>query len=186
MAAVAAVDHQATSFASFNDNHNHVQHIQSAPAPSKYAAPAPHHYSAPAPSHYAAPAVAKIAIPVAAKIAAPAASSYYNSPASAYVSPVASKYAYAEKEEQYGPAKYDFAYAIEDPHTGDYHSQEEHSDGGHVSGQYSLHEADGSVRIVKYSDDGHGFNAVVEKQGLDAKPQIAYKKDAAPQYFHHY
>ncbi|CAG9771840.1 unnamed protein product [Ceutorhynchus assimilis] len=91
-------------------------------------------------------------------------------------------------EEQHGPAKYEFAYGIQDPHTGDFHSQQEHRDGDHVQGQYSLHEADGTVRIVKYSDDGHGFNAVVEKEGHPTEAPV-YKKivAAAPEYhqYHH-
>ncbi|KAH1013392.1 hypothetical protein HUJ04_002385 [Dendroctonus ponderosae] len=207
--ATAAPAGEATSYASFNDNQNHVQHIQSAPV-----------------QHYAAPAVAKVAVPVAAKVApayysapaapsyhsAPVASSYYSAPApvASYYSapaPVASYYSapapakiavpvakkiitvakqvpqYYEKEE-YGPAQYEFAYTIADPHTGDFHSQEEKREGDHVVGQYSLHEADGTVRIVKYSDEGHGFNAVVERQGHPTEAPV-YKKvvvAAAPKY----
>ncbi|XP_050302056.1 adult-specific cuticular protein ACP-20-like [Anthonomus grandis grandis] len=92
-------------------------------------------------------------------------------------------------EEEYGPAKYEFVYVVEDPHTGDFHSQQEQRDGDHVQGQYSLHEADGTVRIVKYSDDGHGFNAVVEKQGHPSEASVTYKKTVvapAPyNYYHH-
>uniref|UniRef100_A0AAR5PK00 Cuticle protein n=1 Tax=Dendroctonus ponderosae TaxID=77166 RepID=A0AAR5PK00_DENPD len=197
--ATAAPAGEATSYASFNDNQNHVQHIQSAPV-----------------QHYAAPAVAKVAVPVAAKVApayysapaapsyhsAPVASSYYSAPApvaSYYSAPAPAKIAvpvakkiitvakqvpqYYEKEE-YGPAQYEFAYTIADPHTGDFHSQEEKREGDHVVGQYSLHEADGTVRIVKYSDEGHGFNAVVERQGHPTEAPV-YKKvvvAAAPKY----
>ncbi|KAJ8959516.1 hypothetical protein NQ314_006252 [Rhamnusium bicolor] len=58
--------------------------------------------------------------------------------------------------------KYEFAYGVEDHHTGDIHSQKEFRDGDKVLGEYSLHEADGTVRIVKYTADKHsGFNAVV-------------------------
>lgn len=88
--------------------------------------------------------------------------------------------AYHQVYEESGPAQYEFAYVIADPHTGDYHSQEEHRDGKSVVGQYSLHEADGTVRIVKYSDDGHGFNAVVERQGNPS--EASYKNAALPQY----
>lgn len=178
MAVVSAADYQATSFASFNDNHNSVHHVPAA-APAKYATPAKPVYSIPAPA-------AKLAIPEA-KIAAPV---YYSAPAPKYVSapapvyskvpvpvPVVAKYAsvpsYAPKEE-YGPAQYEFAYVVEDTHTGDFHSQQEHRDGDNVVGQYSLHEADGTVRVVKYSDDGHGFNAVVERQGSPAVPAAKY------------
>lgn len=190
-AANAAPAGEATSYTSFNQNHNAVQHIQSA-------APIGHQYSAP--SVYAAPAIAKVAIP--------AAPSYYHAPAPSPVVtklalPVVSKQvvtklapAYPQHYEQEypaGPAKYEFAYSIADPHTGDYHSQEEKRDGDHVVGQYSLHEADGTVRIVRYSDEGHGFNAVVERQGHPTEAPVAYKKlvavapqYSAPQYTSHY
>jgi len=206
---------QATSFASFNDNHNSVHHIQSAPAPSyskpvysvpavaKVAVPAPTYYSAPsASSYYNAPSASSY-------YSAPSASSYYSAPAPKYYSaPVAkvakiavpvqvskvaipvAKYAavpsYSAPKEEYAPAKYEFAYLIKDDHTGDYHSQEEKRDGDHVVGQYSLHEADGTVRIVKYSDEGHGFNAVVERQGHPTEAPVAYKKVVAVAAPHHY
>lgn len=49
-----------------------------------------------------------------------------------------------------------------DGHSGDNKSQHESRDGDAVHGEYSLVEADGSVRNVKYSaDDKNGFNAVV-------------------------
>lgn len=46
-----------------------------------------------------------------------------------------------------------------------------------LQGQYSLVEPDGTKRIVEYSDDGYGFNAVVKKDGY-ASP--AYSKPAYP------
>ncbi|KAF7277153.1 hypothetical protein GWI33_009395 [Rhynchophorus ferrugineus] len=216
LAAVSAApaDYQATSYVKFNDNHNAVSHVDSAPAAPAYAAPvakvalpavakvaAPVYSVAPAVAKYAvaaapvysaAPAVAKYAVaaapvysaaPAVAKYAVAAAPVYSAAPAVAkyavaaaptvvkaapvaYAAPVA-KYAAAPayQEESYEPIPYEFNYGIQDPHTGDFHSQEEKSDGHHVVGQYSLHEADGTIRIVKYSDDGHGFNAVVERQG---------------------
>lgn len=51
-----------------------------------------------------------------------------------------------------------------DHSTGDVKSQHETRDGDVVKGQYSLVEADGSVRTVDYTaDDVNGFNAVVSK-----------------------
>ncbi|KAL1490394.1 hypothetical protein ABEB36_013100 [Hypothenemus hampei] len=187
-AVVNAGDQQATSFVSFNDNHNSINHIQSA---------SPHSLS---PSYYAsAPIVAKLALPAAAKVAAPA--SVYRAPASAattyrFASPAvaavpvakygSTPYYYGQNEEEnYGPAQYEFAYSVQDAQHGDFHSQQEHREGDHVVGQYSLHEADGTVRIVKYSDDGHGFNAVVERQGQPTQEAPAvYKKilASAPHY----
>ncbi|XP_076271426.1 cuticle protein 18.6-like [Rhynchophorus ferrugineus] len=182
----APADYQATSFVKFNDNHNAVSHAASAPASPLYAAPVAKvavpdvpvvaKYAVPAaPVYSVAPAVTKVALPVVAKVAPVA-----------YAAPVA-KYAPAPayKEESYEPIPYEFNYGIQDPHTGDFHSQEEKSDGHHVVGQYSLHEADGTVRIVKYSDDGHGFNAVVERQGEPTPAPAVYKKVvavAAPHY----
>ncbi|XP_061710164.1 histidine-rich glycoprotein-like [Cydia pomonella] len=66
----------------------------------------------------------------------------------------------------YAHPKYEFEYKVEDPHTGDKKSQHESRDGDVVKGYYSLHEADGTVRIVHYTADKHsGFNAVVTHEG---------------------
>ncbi|KAL1490392.1 hypothetical protein ABEB36_013098 [Hypothenemus hampei] len=181
-AVLAAPPSQATSFTSFNNNHNSINHIQysQAPASSYYSAPAIAKVALPqaVPSYYSAPVpvapIAKVAVPVIAKKVLAAA-------------PIA---LHQQDEDYYGPAKYEFAYTIADPHTGDYHSQEEHRDGDHITGQYSLHEADGTVRIVKYFDEGHGFNAVVERQGHPSETPAVYKKVVAAvpvaQYQSHY
>ncbi|XP_030749734.1 cuticle protein 21-like [Sitophilus oryzae] len=191
LATVSAIpaDYQATSYVTFNDNQNSISHSQSGASPVY-----------PALTKVTVPVVAKVAAPAApvvTKYSAPAAPVYLTAPAYSVspsvnkvalpvVAPVA-KYvaAPAYHEEQYEVIPYKYAYAVQDAHTGDYHSQEEVSDGHHVSGQYSLHEADGTIRIVKYSDDGHGFNAVVEKQGEPTSTPAVYKKVvavAAPHY----
>lgn len=51
--------------------------------------------------------------------------------------------------------KYDFAYSVADPHTGDHKSQHESRDGDSVHGYYSLVQPDGSVRKVEYTADAH-------------------------------
>ncbi|KAK9694633.1 Insect cuticle protein [Popillia japonica] len=80
-------------------------------------------------------------------------------------------------EEDYKPKKYEFHYAVEDKHTGDIKSQKESGDGHVVKGEYSLKEADGTTRIVKYSaDKKSGFNAVVIKKGHAIHPQVVHKK----------
>ncbi|XP_023309914.1 adult-specific cuticular protein ACP-20-like [Anoplophora glabripennis] len=62
--------------------------------------------------------------------------------------------------------KYQFNYAVHDPHTGDEKQHQEERDGDEVKGSYSLKEADGSTRVVEYKADKHnGFNAVVHKIG---------------------
>nr|NP_001036868.1 cuticular protein RR-2 motif 122 precursor [Bombyx mori]BAB32484.1 cuticle protein [Bombyx mori] len=70
-------------------------------------------------------------------------------------------------EDHYAYPKYAFEYKIEDPHTGDNKYQHEIRDGDVVKGEYSLHEADGSIRTVKYTaDKKSGFNAEVINSGL--------------------
>ncbi|XP_045515073.1 cuticle protein 7-like [Pieris brassicae] len=68
----------------------------------------------------------------------------------------------AQHEEYDAHPSYDFAYSVADGHTGDNKSQHESRDGDVVRGEYSLVEADGSIRRVEYTADAHnGFNAVV-------------------------
>ncbi|KAI8429062.1 hypothetical protein MSG28_007630 [Choristoneura fumiferana] len=55
----------------------------------------------------------------------------------------------------YAHPKYDFAYSVADPHTGDHKSQHESRDGDAVHGYYSLVQPDGSVRKVEYTADDH-------------------------------
>ncbi|KAG8237001.1 hypothetical protein J437_LFUL017417 [Ladona fulva] len=63
--------------------------------------------------------------------------------------------------------KYQFSYGVNDPHTGDIKNQHEERDGDFVKGSYSLHEPDGTVRIVDYTADKfNGFNAKVYKSGV--------------------
>ncbi|CAG9814369.1 unnamed protein product [Phaedon cochleariae] len=74
------------------------------------------------------------------------------------------------------PAKYEFKYGVEDPHTGDKKQQSEVRVGDVVKGEYSLAEPDGTIRVVKYTADPHnGFNAVVSRIGHAAHPQIVQK-----------
>ncbi|CAG4941790.1 unnamed protein product [Parnassius apollo] len=71
--------------------------------------------------------------------------------------------------------KYNFAYSVADPHTGDHKSQQESRDGDVVHGSYSLVQPDGSVRKVVYTADDHsGFNAVVHNSAPFVHPQAAY------------
>jgi hypothetical protein len=61
---------------------------------------------------------------------------------------------------------YKYEYGVHDPKTHDHKSQWEHRDGDKVEGEYTLDEADGTKRIVKYSSDKHsGFQAHVERVG---------------------
>ncbi|KAJ2939707.1 hypothetical protein O0L34_g14426 [Tuta absoluta] len=66
----------------------------------------------------------------------------------------------------YAEPKYEFEYKVEDPHTHDQKSQHETREGDVVKGYYSLHEPDGTVRIVHYqADHKNGFQAQVERKG---------------------
>lgn len=60
--------------------------------------------------------------------------------------------------------QYQFAYRVHDTLTGDAKTQHEIRDGDVVQGSYSLVEADGTLRVVRYTADPvNGFNAVVER-----------------------
>uniref|UniRef100_A0A182J6U2 Uncharacterized protein n=1 Tax=Anopheles atroparvus TaxID=41427 RepID=A0A182J6U2_ANOAO len=65
-----------------------------------------------------------------------------------------------EHQDYHSHPSYKFEYGVKDPHTGDHKSQWEHRDGDVVKGAYTLHEADGTERVVEYSSDKHnGFQA---------------------------
>lgn len=52
---------------------------------------------------------------------------------------------------------------MRDPRTGNTQDHQESRDGDAVSGQYTILEPDGSMRVVKYTaDDVNGFRATVE------------------------
>ncbi|CAG4938131.1 unnamed protein product [Colias eurytheme] len=73
-----------------------------------------------------------------------------------------------QKYDTYAYPKYEFEYAVSDKNTGDQKHHHEERDGHRVRGQYSLVEADGSLREVHYNaDDFSGFNAVVSKSFLN-------------------
>ncbi|XP_018566223.1 cuticle protein 19-like [Anoplophora glabripennis] len=66
---------------------------------------------------------------------------------------------------------YNYQYGVKDPHTHDVHSQQEHREGDNVVGEYTLLEADGTQRIVKYRAGPHiGFEAYVERNGHAQHP----------------
>uniref|UniRef100_A0A1A9VQS9 Pupal cuticle protein Edg-84A n=1 Tax=Glossina austeni TaxID=7395 RepID=A0A1A9VQS9_GLOAU len=69
----------------------------------------------------------------------------------------------SEKLEHYDShPSYKFSYNVQDELTGDFKSQTEIRDGDLVQGEYSLREADGSIRTVEYTADAeNGFKAHV-------------------------
>ncbi|KAJ0179791.1 hypothetical protein K1T71_004382 [Dendrolimus kikuchii] len=79
----------------------------------------------------------------------------------------------------YAHPKYSFEYQVKDPHTHDEKSQHETRDGDVVKGYYSLHQPDGTVRIVHYTADKHsGFNASVKYEG--------HARHIVPEKHHHH
>ncbi|XP_038210880.1 cuticle protein 7-like [Zerene cesonia] len=126
--------------------------------------------------YHAAPAAVYQAAPAPVYHAAPAPVAYHAAPVH-YAAPVAKVLA---QPEEFAHPKYEFSYAVSDPHTGDDKQQQEVRDGDVVKGSYSFHEADGSIRTVEYSADDHsGFNAVVHNTAPTAAP-VVYKQAAAP------
>lgn len=61
---------------------------------------------------------------------------------------------------------YTYEYGVQDHRTGDHKSAWEKHDGHNVVGGYTMHEADGSIRVVNYKADAiHGFTADVKHIG---------------------
>ena len=68
-------------------------------------------------------------------------------------------------EQPSAPAQYDFAYAVNDPTTGDQKDQQESRNGDDVVGYYRTVDADGYLRTVKYKSDAvNGFTAEVVRE----------------------
>ncbi|KAK4879380.1 hypothetical protein RN001_007526 [Aquatica leii] len=112
---------------------------------------------------HAAP-VAAHAAPVIAVHAAPAVHAYGHNQEQSY--------GQDHHVDYYAHPKYEFKYGVSDEHTKDQHSQHEIRDGDFVQGEYSLHEADGTIRTVKYTaDHKNGFNAEVIKSGHAVHPE---------------
>ncbi|XP_053683311.1 cuticle protein 19-like [Sabethes cyaneus] len=79
----------------------------------------------------------------------------------------------AHEEEHHAHPKYKFEYGVKDSHTGDNKEQWEHRDGDAVEGSYSLHEPDGTHRVVNYKSDKHaGFQAHVQRAGHASHPAV--------------
>nr|XP_032511573.1 cuticle protein 8-like [Danaus plexippus plexippus] len=174
---------QATSSQSIirHDNqhgYNHIQPIAVHSAPISYHQPAIAVHAAPVSSHvsvqHAAPVIQHVA-PVIQHVApirhvAPIA---HVAPVAYHAAPVHAQ----GHQEYYSHPQYEFEYSVADTHTGDIKSQHESRDGDHVTGSYSLHQPDGSVRTVHYSADAHsGFNAQVQNSApsTHVQPQPHY------------
>ncbi|EFN86258.1 uncharacterized protein LOC105181584 [Harpegnathos saltator] len=65
---------------------------------------------------------------------------------------------------------YAFSYGVEDRRTGDYHGQKEYRDGTEVFGEYTVKDADGNIRTVKYRAGKDGFHAQVHNSHQSGNP----------------
>ncbi|KAF5297738.1 hypothetical protein FQR65_LT09912 [Abscondita terminalis] len=62
---------------------------------------------------------------------------------------------------------YAYSYGIDDSKTGNSHSRQESRIGDSVNGEYTVLEADGTMRVVQYTSDPHnGFQAQVHYKRL--------------------
>ncbi|ENN75703.1 larval cuticle protein A3A [Dendroctonus ponderosae] len=83
------------------------------------------------------------------------------------------------KGEEHHVPGYHFEYGVHDPHSKDHKSQEEHRDHDDVKGSYTIHDPDGTKRIVEYnSGKKDGFQAVVKREGHAQHPAIYGDKHA--------
>ncbi|NP_001166262.1 cuticular protein RR-2 family member 44 [Nasonia vitripennis] len=81
--------------------------------------------------------------------------------------------------------KYEYSYGVEDHHTGDFHSQKETRDGSSVTGEYSIAEPGGRLRIVSYRADKDGFHAEVHTSGKNDHSSY-YQKPQLPVHVSHH
>lgn len=78
---------------------------------------------------------------------------------------------------------------MEDPLSGNAQAHQERRDGDVVSGEYSVLEPDGSLRIVRYTaDPENGFRADVSYSGTPTQnnPQRAQAPQQPPQQQYYY
>nr|XP_033329953.1 cuticle protein 19-like isoform X1 [Megalopta genalis] len=112
------------------------------------------------------PTYVKVATPISYRLLPKSSSLVYIAPAIfKTASAVVARDTKSEKETEYSAyPKYSFNYGVLDGYTGDSKSAWEERDGDTVKGEYSVVEADGSIRTVTYTADNHnGFNAVVTR-----------------------
>jgi hypothetical protein len=79
---------------------------------------------------------------------------------------------------------YEFSYDVNDAQTNDIKEHAERRTGDRVEGHYSVAEADGTTRTVRYAaDDRSGFNAVVTRSGDATHPVTSSKTHGPPGYY---
>ncbi|XP_076061303.1 uncharacterized protein LOC143037077 [Oratosquilla oratoria] len=79
-------------------------------------------------------------------------------------------------EEDYGPAKYDFNYAVKDEESYNDFGHQEVRDGDRTDGSYFVHLPDGRLqKVVYYVDGDSGYVAEVTYEGEARYPEPAVK-----------
>ncbi|XP_011187938.2 pro-resilin [Zeugodacus cucurbitae] len=70
-------------------------------------------------------------------------------------------------EEQYGPAKYEFKYDVQDYESGNDFGHMEQRDGDLAVGRYYVLLPDGRKQIVDYEADGHGYRPTIRYEQVN-------------------
>lgn len=79
------------------------------------------------------------------------------------------------------PAQYQFAYAVNDPTTGDQKDQQETRNGDDVAGYYRTVDPDGYLRTVRYRSDAvNGFTAQVVREPVPGAVAAPAQKAVVP------
>ncbi|XP_075970795.1 cuticle protein 8-like [Anticarsia gemmatalis] len=120
--------------------------------------------------------IVEVQVPAAEGIPAQQHADYGYDHNSGQIHPDTAKYAHLKTVDYVAKPDYQYAYGVEDPHTGNLQNHKEQRDGDVVRGEYSLVEPDGSVRLVRYTaDPKNGFQATVHKKaGGQAQQPVHY------------
>ncbi|XP_042893154.1 pro-resilin-like [Penaeus japonicus] len=77
-----------------------------------------------------------------------------------------------EDSAEYGPAKYDFDWAVKHDYSGNHFGHQESRDGDYTQGSYYVQLPDSRLQTVKYYVDGDsGYVAEVEYEGEAQYPE---------------
>lgn len=171
------------------DDSRYDENVAEYPAPNPYYPPQPQ--PAPIPRYKAGRYVGNPAVYAPANPAPPKYRPNNYAPAAPKYAPVAFEEPVRYEaetvpiKENSTPTRYEFGYAVNDPHTGDSKTQKEVRDGDSVKGSYSVVDADGTKRTVDYTADAkHGFNAVVRTEpAKNIAPEPVYDRYNAEQTY---
>ena len=108
----------------------------------------------------------------------PAASNQYNNPAPAQQYRQNNN---GYQEPNYGPAQYNFDWAVQDDYSGNNYGHNEERNGDLTSGSYYVNLPDGRLQRVTYTVDGYGgYQAEVTYEGEAQYPQHQQSQGYAP------